>query len=217
MFGEFSSTQWNALAFMFLGIALIIAMLVRKAVPQLPFTLTGGFVVQLVISRLGYERVIDRRSINDVSGLSLDLLIAAAIGTMSLATLTANLPSLVILTIIAVSWSVFGVFWLGPKLHGKDWFEHAIADYGQSQGNVAAGFILADMADPAHETTAARAYGYKQLIYEPLLGGGIFTAFAVPLVVTMGPLPFGVLCLGVTALLTLWGVLRAKRVAKQFA
>lgn len=172
----------------------------------------GGFVVQLVISRRGFENVIDRRSINDVSGLALDLLIAAAIGTMSLAALTANLPSLIVMTIIAFAWSVFGVLWLGPRLHNEDWFEHAIADYGQSQGNVAAGFILADMADPAQKTHASRAYGYKQLIYEPLLGGGILTAFAVPLIVSIGTLWFGVLCLVITLALIIWGTLRARRI-----
>ncbi|MFF8187989.1 sodium/glutamate symporter [Microbacterium sp. NPDC016588] len=195
------------------GIVRLFGSDVLDTFPLFPFTVIGGFVVQLVLSTMKREAVVDRRAVNDISGLSLDLLIAAAIGTMSLAALGANLPSLVILTAIAFAWSVFGMLWLGPRIHRRDWFEHSIADYGQSQGNVAAGFILADMADPDHVTTASRAYGYKQLVYEPLLGGGILTALAVPLILQIGSLWFGIACAIVTALLIVWGTLRGRRAA----
>lgn len=178
--------------------------------PLFPFTVIGGFLVQLVLTATKSEHLVERRTVNDIAGLCLDLLIAAAIGTLSLAALGANIPAMVILTVIAVGWSVVGMLWLGPKIHRTHWFEHAIADYGQSQGNVATGFILADMVDPDHRTNTARAYGYKQLSYEPLLGGGIITAFSVPVLVQIGSLWFGIATLAITVLLILWGVLRKR-------
>lgn len=177
--------------------------------PLFPFTVIGGFVVQVVVTRTGQEALVDRRTINDITGLSLDILIAAAIGTMSLAALGDNIPSLVILTALAFAWSVIGMLWLGPRIHGANWFEHSIADYGQSQGNVATGFVLADMADPDRSTTAARSYGYKQLIYEPFLGGGALTALSIPIILAIGSAWFGVVSLGVTVVLIVWGVRRA--------
>ena len=179
--------------------------------PLFPFTVIGGFIVQLILTATRREELVERRTVNDITGLALDILIASAIGTMSLAALGANIPSLVILTAIAFAWSVFGMLWLGPHIHRVDWFEHSIADYGQSQGNVATGFVLADMADPARETTTARAYGYKQLTYEPLLGGGLITAFSVPLIVEIGSVWFGVISLVITAVLIVWGLLRGRR------
>ncbi|WP_307218209.1 sodium/glutamate symporter [Microbacterium sp. SORGH_AS_0888] len=179
--------------------------------PLFPFTVIGGFLVQLVLTATHREELVERRTVNDITGLSLDILIASAIGTMSLAALGANIPSLAILTAIAFAWSVVGMLWLGPRIHRTDWFEHAIADYGQSQGNVATGFVLADMADPARETTTARAYGYKQLTYEPLLGGGLLTAFSVPLIVEIGSAWFGAICVVITAALIAWGMLRDRR------
>lgn len=179
--------------------------------PLFPFTVIGGFLVQLVLTATRREELVERRTVNDITGLALDILIASAIGTMSLAALSANIPSLVILTAIAFAWSVIGMLWLGPRIHRTDWFEHAIADYGQSQGNVATGFVLADMADPARETTTARAYGYKQLTYEPLLGGGLLTAFSVPLIVEIGSAWFGAISAVITVVLIAWGVLRARR------
>lgn len=178
--------------------------------PLFPFTVIGGFVVQLLLTATGKEHLVERRTVNDIMGLSLDLLIAAAIGTMSLAALGSNIPSLLILTVIAVAWSVVGMLWLGPRIHPVDWFEHSIADYGQSQGNVATGFVLADMVDPDRTTTAARAYGYKQLIYEPFLGGGILTALSIPVIVEIGSLWFGVISLALTVLMIVWGVWRVR-------
>lgn len=178
--------------------------------PLFPFTVIGGFLVQLTLTATKKEHLIERRTVNDVTGLALDFLIAAAIGTMSLAALGSNIPALIVLTIVAFGWSVVGMLWLGPRIHREHWFEHSVADYGQSQGNVATGFVLADMADPAQVTGTARGYGYKQLIYEPLLGGGIITAFSIPIIMQIGSLWFGVLSLAVTVALVAWGMMRGR-------
>lgn len=160
------------------------------------------------MSRTGHEQLVERRTVNDITGLSLDILIAAAIGTLSLSTLGANVPSILILTGLSVAWSVTVLLWLAPRLFAEHWFDRGIADYGQSQGNVATGFILAEMADPSHTTGAAAGYGYKQLFYEPFLGGGILTALSVPIILGIGSLLFGIASAAATAGLAVWGVVR---------
>jgi ESS family glutamate:Na+ symporter len=40
--------------------------------------------------------------------------------------------------------------------------------------------------DPENSTSAAASFGYKQLIHEPFMGGGLWTAIALPLVFTLG-------------------------------
>jgi ESS family glutamate:Na+ symporter len=101
-----------------------------------------------------------------------------------------------------------GLLWLAPRFFPEHWFDRGIADYGQSQGNVATGFILAEMADPAHTTNAASGYGYKQLFYEPFLGGGILTALSVPIILGIGSLAFGIASVAATAGLIVWGIRR---------
>jgi len=64
------------------------------------------------------------------------------------------------------------------------------------------------MSDPAHTTGAAMGYGYKQLFYEPFLGGGILTAVSVPLIISIGSLAFGVASAATTVGLIIWGVVR---------
>jgi ESS family glutamate:Na+ symporter len=64
------------------------------------------------------------------------------------------------------------------------------------------------MADPAHTTGAALGYGYKQLFYEPFLGGGILTALSVPIIISIGSLTFGIASAITPAGLIIWGVVR---------
>jgi ESS family glutamate:Na+ symporter len=47
--------------------------------PLFPFTIIGGFAVELVLSSTSHEHLVERRTVNDITGLSLDILIAAAI------------------------------------------------------------------------------------------------------------------------------------------
>jgi ESS family glutamate:Na+ symporter len=182
--------------------------------PLFPFTIIGGFAVQLVLSWTNHEHLVERRTVNDITGLSLDILIAAAIGTLSLAALGANVPSILILTTLSVAWSVTGLLCLGPRFFPEHWFDRGIADYGQSQGNVATGFILAEMADPAHTTGVAMGYGYKQLFYEPFLGGGMLTALSVPIILSIGSLTFGIASAAAAAGLIIWGVLRNRHASR---
>jgi ESS family glutamate:Na+ symporter len=178
--------------------------------PLFPFTIIGGFAVQLVLSWTNHEHLVERRTVNDITGLSLDILVAAAIGTLSISALGVNVPSILILTALSVAWSVTGLLWLAPRFFREHWFDRGIADYGQSQGNVATGFILAEMADPEHTTRNAAGYGYKQLFYEPFLGGGTLTALSVPLILSIGSLTFGIVSATATVGLIVWGVRRGR-------
>ncbi|MEI4920717.1 hypothetical protein Q8G81_34745, partial [Klebsiella pneumoniae] len=75
---------------------------------------------------------------------------------------------------------------IGPRVFPRNWFEHALAEFGESQGNIATGFVMVDMVDPARQTDVVRAYSYRQLITRPLVGGGFLTALAVPLIDAWG-------------------------------
>ena len=94
--------------------------------------------------------------------------------------------------------------WLAPRLFKEDWFERAIADFGQATGVTATGLMLLRTVDPDNKTSAASSFGYKQLIHEPFMGGGIWTALALTLVFTIGWLPVWIFCI---VMLIFWGVI----------
>jgi ESS family glutamate:Na+ symporter len=64
------------------------------------------------------------------------------------------------------------------------WFERGITEYGMQTGVTALGLLLLRVADPQFETEAAESFGFKQIIYEPMMGGGFITASAPILIAT---------------------------------
>ncbi|APE14966.1 sodium/glutamate symporter [Mycolicibacterium pallens] len=179
--------------------------------PLFPITVIGGFIVQWLATRTGQAANIDKRAVDGISAIALDALLVCAIGTMSLAALGSNVPAIIVFTVIGVLWSAVSLIWLGRRFHRRNWFEHTVADFGQSRGNVATGFVLADMVDPQRNTSTANDYGYKQLIYEPILGGGLLTALSVPLITDFGLPTFTAVSFGLLLVIGAWGVMRGRQ------
>jgi len=176
--------------------------------PLFPFTIIGGVLVQLCAVRFRFEWAVNRRAVEGLGGLATDGIVICAIGTLSLGALGAQIGPLIILTVASVGWSVFLTMVIGRWLFPRNWFEHSLAEFGESQGNVATGFVMVDMVDPARQTDVARAYSYRQLITRPLVGGGFITALAVPLIAAWGLLIFTLVATAATVLLIIWGLRR---------
>jgi glutamate:Na+ symporter, ESS family len=177
--------------------------------PLFPFTIIGGVLVQLAAVRTGFEWAVNRRAVEGLGGFAIDGIIICAIGTLSLEALGQNLGPLLILAVVSVAWSIGLVFLLGRRIFPRDWFEHSIAEFGESQGNVATGFMMVDMVDPTRQTDVVRSYSYRQLFTRPLIGGGFVSALSVPLIATLGLPVFTILALAITIGLGVLGVRRA--------
>src|SRR5215470_10155426 len=154
--------------------------------PLFPFTIIGGFLVQLVAVRTGFGWATNRRAVEGLGGLAIDGIVICAIGTLSLSALGDNIGPLVILALVSVAWSIVLVLFIGRRIFTQDWFEHSIAEFGEGQGNVATGFMMVDMVDPARQTGVVRGYSYRQLFTRPLIGGGFISALSVPLIAALG-------------------------------
>lgn len=168
--------------------------------PLFPFAMIGGVIVQQGLTACGYEALVDRRMVRALKGLALDLLILCAVATLSLATIGTHVVPFVLLALAGIVWSVGCFALLAPVLMREWWFERAIADLGQSLGMTATGLMLLSMSDPQNRSPALASFGAKQLLFEPIVGGGLFTAAAMPLIVAFGPGPVLVF----TALVTLF-------------
>jgi ESS family glutamate:Na+ symporter len=60
--------------------------------------------------------------------------------------------------------------------------------------------------DPENKTEAAATFGYKQLIHEPIMGGGLWTALALTLVFTIGWKPVWIISV---IMLVIWSIIAA--------
>jgi len=178
--------------------------------PLFPFTIIGGVLVQLCAARMKSEAAINRRAVEGLGGLAIDGIVACAIGTLSIGALGHHIAPFLILAVASVGWSVVATMVIGRRVFRQNWFEHSLAEFGESQGNVATGFVMVDMVDPLRKTEVVTGYSYRQLITRPIVGGGFLTALAVPLIASLGLLAFTVVTITATLALTLWGMRRSR-------
>ncbi len=157
--------------------------------PLFPMAMLGGVLLQLALDRTDRGALVDRQLINRISGAALDLIIVAALGTLSLDALGDNLGPFVVLAVAGVAWNVGAFLILAPRIVPEYAYERGLGDFGQSMGMTVTGLLLMRIADPPNRSGGLEAFGYKQLLFEPVVGGGLFTAASVPLIAQIGAVP----------------------------
>ena len=157
-----------------------------KGFPLFPLCMIGGIILTLVARMLRKDLLVDRVQMERISGASLDFLVVSAVATIRLEVVAKNWQPLVILVVAGSIWSFWCIFFIAPRIFRTAWFERAIAEFGQATGVTATGLMLLRTVDPENRTPAAMSFGYKQLLHEPFMGGGIWTALALTLVYRIG-------------------------------
>ncbi|NCJ06488.1 sodium:glutamate symporter [Synechococcales cyanobacterium C] len=178
---------------------------VLQFVPLFPVALIGGIITQVILNRLGLSALVIRPMIQNIAGVALDVVIVAAIASISLRVIGGNLSVFLILSVVGVLWNVLIFLWWAPRIFPNYWFEKGIGDMGQSMGVTATGILLLRMVDPDNSTGAFEGFAYKQLFFEPIVGGGLFTAASPVLVSQFGLLPVLALTGGLLAFWLLVG------------
>ena len=168
-----------------------------KKVPLFPMALIGGILVQVILTRLNRSYMVSRPLMERIGGLALDLVIVTGLATISLKAISANLPALMILAIAGIAWNILVYVFLAPRLIPVYPYERGLGDLGQSMGVTATGILLLRMVDPDNRSGGFECFAYKQLLFEPILGGGLFTAIAPILINDHGALPI----LGLTSVI----------------
>jgi ESS family glutamate:Na+ symporter len=158
-------------------------------VPLFPLALIGGIITQSILNRLGLGALVIRSMVQNIAGVALDVVIISAIATISLSVIGGNLAVFLTLSIVGILWNVLIFLWWAPRIFPSYWFEKGIGDMGQSMGVAATGILLLRMIDPDNSTGAFEGFAYKQLFFEPIVGGGLFTAAAPALISRLGLLP----------------------------
>ena len=172
-----------------------------RHIPLFPLAMVGGVILQVIATRTGWADRIDRQLMNRISGTALDLLIVAAMATLSLAALGTHLWVFILLCVAGIAWNLFGLLVLAPRMFPENWMQNGLANFGQGIGMTVIGLLLVRMSDPQDQTGAMEAFGYKQLLFEPVVGGGLFTAASLPLIAQFGPIP---VLIGVSIVMVGW-------------
>ncbi|MBQ6247158.1 MAG: sodium:glutamate symporter [Kiritimatiellae bacterium] len=182
------------------GIRLLIPL---KGFPLFPLCMIGGVILSYGAKLVGKDLLVDRGQMERISGASLDFLVVSAVATIQLKVVAANWLPLTIMIVAGTAWTAWVVLFVSPRIFRDAWFERAIAEFGQATGVTATGLMLLRTVDPENRTSAAMSFGYKQLLHEPFMGGGIWTALAFTLVYQIGWMNVWLISVG---MLVLWGV-----------
>lgn len=165
-------------------------MIFFSLVPSFPIAMIAGMLIQMVANKLGFANYIDRNIINKISGFALDVLLVSSLATLSLDVIGSNFIPIILLSLIAIAFNIFAVLYLAPRLIPDYWFERAMGDFGQATGMAATGILLMKVVDPQGQTPAMEGFSYKQILFEPFVGGGLVTSASMPLILALGPVTF---------------------------
>src|SRR5699024_7230829 len=150
-------------------------------IPLFPLAMIGGIILQAILAKFDSAHILDGKMINRIQGFALDILILTAIATVSLDIIGQNIIPFITLALGGILWNVFAFLVLAKRIIPEYWFERGIGDFGQSTGIAATGLLLMRVVDPDNKSPAFESFGYKQLVYEPFLGGGLVTALSIPI------------------------------------
>ncbi|MEB3172703.1 MAG: sodium/glutamate symporter [Cyanobacteriota bacterium] len=184
------------------------------AVPLFPLAMLGGLLLQGLLQRLDAGAMASAALQGSIGSLAMDLLITAAMASLNLPLLEENWLAFVLLAVGGLVWNLAAVLLLAPRLFGDHWFERAIADFGQGTGVTATGLLLLRMADPRGSSRVLEAFSFKQLLFEPFLGGGLVTALAPIALAAWGLQRWTAVALALTLMAALLGLGLTRRAGR---
>lgn len=176
--------------------------------PLFPLAMIGGIVVQMIFGKLNLRNYIDPNLISMISGFALDILLVSSLATLSLDVIGDNFIPFLLICFTGIAWNLFAFLYLGPRMIPDHWFERGLGDFGQSTGMAATGLLLMKIADPENKTPALEGFGYKQIMFEPFVGGGLVTSASLPLIYQFGPVTFLIITSIVTLFFLIFGLVK---------
>ncbi len=140
------------------------------------FAALFALLTKAILKRTGGDVVLDNGFLTRISGVSIDLLVAGAVGAISLVVVAKNLvPVIVIGLLCGIATTVYSLF-LSSRLYSDHNFERAVMIYGASTGTLPTGLALLRVLDPDFETPVATDYMY---------GSGVAFFLVIPYILSI--------------------------------
>jgi len=166
---SFAGAEGRELAVNLWGISFIFAALLALGTKQL-------FKV------LKVDHVLDSGSLTRIAGSSVDILVAAAVGAISIVVVARYLVPILVMAILGGLLTVGYVFWFASRLFDEHRFQRAMVIFGGSTGTMPTGLALLRILDPEFETPAAVDYMY---------GSGVAFVLVIPYILAINMMMYG--------------------------
>jgi ESS family glutamate:Na+ symporter len=127
-----------------------------------------GFLIALVMAALlkptGVMEYVDFRITDRIAGTCTDFIVFFGVAKIKISIIVEYAVPLAILLILGIIICWATVYYFGPRMNRKSWFERSIFVYGYSTGVFAIGMLLLRICDPNQESGTLPDTGFVESI-----------------------------------------------------
>ncbi len=135
-----------------------------------------GLLFKAIFFGLKIEYILDNATLNRVSGLSVDVMVASAIAAISLVVVSRLIVPILVLSAVGTVLAVLTIPWICSRLFKDHQFHRMLIVFGVSTGTLSTGLALLRVIDPDFETPVASDYAYAS---------GITFVLAIPFILSI--------------------------------
>ncbi len=140
------------------------------------FAALMGLLLRQILKVTDTQHVIDNLTMNRLSGIFVDLMVASAIAAISIGIIKDYWLPILLTASIGGGIAAFTTLWYSSRVFTDHRFLRSLLVFGVSTGTLSTGLALLRVVDPEFETPVATDYTYA---------AGITFALAIPYVLTM--------------------------------
>lgn len=140
------------------------------------FSALVAMLVRAVAGALKISYTFDNHSLSRISGLSVDIMVTAAIGAISLVIVGKYIVQILLMSTFAGIMALWLVPWFCSRIFTDHQFQRMLMIYGVSTGTMPTGLALLRVIDPNFETPVASDYMFST---------GITFILAIPLILSL--------------------------------
>ncbi len=178
----------------------------QVSLPMMCLSMLAGVLLQFIINGLGLSQYVDKKVITRIGSSVTDYLVAFGVASIKISIVIKYAGPIAIMLLIALTYAVLYLFFVGRKLFHNFWFERSIFIYGWSTGVVAMGVTLLRIVDPEFRSRTLEDYGMAYVFISVI---ELFIVSIVPIFVAKGSvLSTGLILIAICA--TLLGITAAK-------
>ena len=128
------------------------------------FATLTALVVKRVMALLKVDHILDSGTLTRLSGMSVDVMVAAAVGAISLVVVGEYWLPIVLVAVVVGLTVFFSVPWMSSRLFRNYRFQRTLIIFGGMTGTLPTGLALLRMLDPDFDTPVANDYVYTSAL-----------------------------------------------------
>ncbi|MBU8914171.1 MAG: sodium:glutamate symporter [Spirochaetales bacterium] len=128
------------------------------------FASVMALVVRLILRAAKADHILDTGSLTRISGTSVDLTVAAAVGAISLVVVGQYWLPILVIASIAGTFVIVAVPWMGSRLFTDHRLHRTLILFGAMTGTLPTGLALLRVIDPDFKTPVGSDYVYSSAI-----------------------------------------------------